>query len=63
MGKGGTLTLSEKPRWTRAEGLKVGEDFAVDSQQRGGGKMLIRRESLKLRQPCMMVLPPALRRV
>ncbi|MFH1265287.1 MAG: hypothetical protein ABIK89_06125 [Planctomycetota bacterium] len=48
MGPGGTLTLTEKPWWERAQALEVGEHFTERSDLPGGGQMLIRRERSKL---------------
>ncbi|NUQ61438.1 MAG: hypothetical protein HUU20_03050 [Pirellulales bacterium] len=45
----GSLPLTAKPWWPKAQGLKVGEQFMVKSEEPGGGKMLVRRERRTLR--------------
>ncbi len=45
----GTLVLTDKPWWKRAQGLKVGEHFLVTSEFPGRGRMLVRRERFKRR--------------
>jgi len=49
MGPGGTLILTAKPWWERAQAMKVGEQFTLQSDLPSRGAMLVRRERLKLR--------------
>ena len=46
---GGILDLKEKSWWPRAKALKPGEHFAVHSELPGGGRMLVRCETLTRR--------------
>jgi hypothetical protein len=46
---GGILDLKDKTWWPRAKVLKPGEHFALHSDLPGGGRMLVRRETLTRR--------------
>ncbi len=44
MKPGGELTLVDKPWWPRALALEPGEQFELQSEFPGGGRMIVRRE-------------------
>jgi hypothetical protein len=46
MKPGGILDLKEKPWWPRAKALKPGERLSLQSDLPGGGRMLVRRETV-----------------